>query len=273
MKQITSNVYVETGGHGCNIGFVVTSDGVVAHDTPVASVLVQAWLKEIAKHGPLRYVINGEGHPDHIGGNCWMGGILIAHEGARDAILKTDLNTLRQMQKRFAPDAPESSDLKLRTPDITLSQRLTIYLGKHTFRLMALPGHSRWQVTNYVPEEGVIFTSDNVVGTNMPFFFEAVPEEWLKTLEFIDTLDFAKLVPGHGEVKDKSYVKEMIKIVHRWIDPVKDAVKQGLALEETIKKVSAIKEFAELAKASTMPGPGIVVNSVTGIYTYYKNKK
>jgi cyclase len=272
MKQITPNVYVETSGRGCNIGFVVTSDGVVAHDTPVASTLAQAWLKEINKHGALRYVINGEGHPDHIGGNCYMGGILIAHEGARDAILKTDINQIKGMQKRFAPDAPEDPGLKLRTPDITLSQRLTIYLGKHTFRLMALPGHSRWQVTNYVPEEGVVFTSDNVVTTNMPFFFDSVPDEWLKSLEYIDTLDFVKLVPGHGEVQEKSYVKEMLKVLHRWIDPVKDAVKQGLTLEETVKKISAIKEFAELIKQSTTPGPGSVPNNVAGIYNYYTKK-
>jgi cyclase len=272
MKQITPNVYVEISGRGCNIGFVVTSDGVVAHDTPVSGLAARAWLQEIKKHGPLRYVINGEGHPDHIAGNCYMGGILIAHEGARDAILKTDINQIKQMQKRFAPDAPDDPALKLRPPDITLSQRLTLYLGKHTFKLMALPGHSRWEVTTYVPEEGVIFTSDNVVGTNMPFFFEAVPEEWLESLRYLETLDFTKIVPGHGDVQDKSYLKQMINVIHRWIDPVKEAVKQGLTLEETVKKISAIKEFAELAKASTMPGPGIVVSSITGIYKYYTKK-
>jgi cyclase len=271
MQKVTDNVYVETGGRGCNIGFVVTSDGVVAHDTPVAQVLVQAWLKEIAKHGALRYVINGEGHPDHIGGNCWMGGILIAHEGARDAILKTDLNTLRQMQKRFAPDAPESPDLKLRPPDITLSERLTLYLGKHTFKLMALPGHSPYQVSVYVPEERVIFTSDNVVTQGTPFFHQALPDEWIKSLQYIEKLDFDKVIPGHGEVKDKSYIQQMIKTIHTWADPIKEMVKKGLTLEETQKQIAAIKEIADIAKNSPMPG--VAAMNAGGIYAYYKNKK
>jgi cyclase len=269
MQKLTENVYVQTGRRGCNTGFVVTSDGVIAHDTPMSHADAKEWVKEITKHGTLRYVINGEGHPDHIAGNCYMGGTLIAHEGAREAILKTDINNLKQMQQRMAPDTSSADkDFKLRTPDITFSERLTIFLGKHTFHLFALPGHSPYQVSVYVPEERVIFTSDNVVTTGMPFFREALPDEWLKSLQFIDKLDFDKVVPGHGEVADKSYIKQMIKTIHVWIDPVKDAIKKGMTLEETQKKIASMKEFAEIFKNAMIPG--MIDNSVAGIYNYYK---
>jgi cyclase len=273
MQKITENVYAETGARGCNTSFVVTSDGVVAIDTPITPAIARKWLAEIAKHGTLRYVINGEAHPDHIAGNCYMGGTLIAHEGARDAILKTDPNTIKQMQQRMAPggSSPDSADFRLRAPDITFSERLTIYLGKHTFHLFALPGHSANQVYVFVPEEKVIFTSDNVVTTGMPFFFESLPDEWIKGLQFVEKLDFDKLVPGHGEVAEKSYIKQMIKTIDTWIDPVKDAIKKGMALEETQKKIASMQEFAGIIKNMTMPG--MFNNSVAGIYKYYKNKK
>jgi cyclase len=270
VQKVTENVYVKIGKGSCNTSFVVTSDGVVAIDTPVSPAETRDWVKEITRHGPLRYVINGEAHPDHIAGNCYMGGTLIAHEGAREAILKTDVNSIKQMQQRMATGGPaqDSGDFRLRAPDITFSERLIIYLGKHTFHLFALPGHSPNQVYVYVPEERVIFTSDNVVTTGKPFFFEALPDKWIKGLQFIDTLDFDKIVPGHGEVADKSYIKEMIKTIHFWIDPVKDAIKKGLTLEETQKKIATMQEFAETIKSLTMPG--MVNNSVAGIYKYYK---
>ncbi len=158
MQNITKNVFVETGNRGCNTGFVVTAGGVVAIDTPMVPAAAKKWVAEIAKHGTLRYVINGEAHGDHISGNCYMGGILIAHEGAREEILKSEIGSYKQMLERLAPGSPLDPEFKYRPPDITLTDRLTIYLGKHTFRLMALPGHSPYQVSVFVPEERVVFT-------------------------------------------------------------------------------------------------------------------
>jgi cyclase len=269
MKKITDSVFVETGNRGCNTGFVVTSDGVVAVDTPMVPDAAKKWAAEIAKHGTLRYVINGEAHGDHISGNCYLGGILIAHEGAREEILKSDIDSYLQMMRRLALDFTPGKDFRYRAPDITLSDRLTIYLGKHTFKLMALPGHSPYQVCVYVPEERVLFTSDNVVSA-MPFFRQALPDEWIKSLQYLQTLDFAKIVCGHGEVQDKSYLPQMIKNIRTWVGAVSDAIKKGMTLEEAQKNVTMVKEFPDLVKNLAMPG--VVPMNVAGIYNYLKNK-
>ncbi|MGD0795588.1 MAG: MBL fold metallo-hydrolase [Dehalococcoidales bacterium] len=269
MQKITSNVYVETGNRGCNTSFVVTADGVVAIDTPMVPEAAKKWAAEIAKHGPLRYVINGEAHGDHISGNCYLGGILIAHEGTREAILNSDLTSYKQMLERLAPGIPLDKDFRYRAPDITLTDRLTIYLGKHTFRLMALPGHSPYQVTVYVPEERVVFTSDNVV-TVMPFFRQALPDEWIKSLKYLQQLDFDKVVCGHGEVQDKAYLPQMIKNIQTWTGAVADAIKKGMTLEEAQKNVTMIKEFPDLARNQQMPG--VIPMNVAALYGYLKNK-
>jgi cyclase len=270
MHQITDNVYVETGNRGCNTGFVVTSEGVVAHDTPMSPDAARKWVAEIAKHGALRYVINGEAHGDHISGNCYMGGTLIAHEGARAEILKSDVASYKQMMSRLLPGTPLDSAFRYRPPDITFTDRLTIFLGKHTFKLMALPGHSPYQVMTFVPEERLVFTSDNVV-TSMPFFHQALPDEWIKSLKYLQTLDFDKVVCGHGEVQEKSYITQMIKNIQTWVGAVSDAIKKGMTLEEAQKNVTMVKEFPDLVKNTTMPG--VVQMNVGGIYKYLKNKK
>ena len=59
MLQLTSNVFVETQIRGCNHGFVTTSEGVVMIDSPQKPSDALKLKAEIAKHGELRYIING----------------------------------------------------------------------------------------------------------------------------------------------------------------------------------------------------------------------
>ena len=76
MKQLTSNVWVETEVRGCNFGFVTTSEGIVLIDTPHKPSTAM-WLKsEIERRSPstgpgLRYIINTEPHGDHWTGNAF----------------------------------------------------------------------------------------------------------------------------------------------------------------------------------------------------------
>ena len=88
MRQLTSNVYVETEVRGCNHGFVTTSDGVVMIDSPHKPTDALKLKAEIAKHGQLRYIINTEPHGDHWTGNAFFDAPVIAHEGVRTRILK-----------------------------------------------------------------------------------------------------------------------------------------------------------------------------------------
>ena len=89
MKQVSSNVWVETETRGCNFGFVTTTDGIVMIDSPHKPSTAM-WLKsEIAKRGLLRYIINTEPHGDHWTGNAFFDAPVIAHEGVRTRMLNT----------------------------------------------------------------------------------------------------------------------------------------------------------------------------------------
>lgn len=248
MQQVTSNVYVETANRGCNTGFVVTKAGVVMVDTPFIPADAQKWRAEIAKYGELRYVIDGEPHPDHISGNCWFGGTLIAHEGTRRTIMDAKPEEMINMLKRMAPDQlPLDPAFKYRLPDITISQSLTLYLGSHTFQLICLPGHTPYQVAVYVPEERVVFTSDNVV-EEFPLFFQSVPYGWLDSLKQLQKLDIDKIIPGHGKVCEKGFLQEMSSTVQYWIDAVESAIKRGWSLEETMEKVTLEDKYPQLSR-------------------------
>ena len=91
MKQLTANVYVETGLRGSNHGFVTTSDGLVLIDGPFKPSDALRLRAELERRGRLRYLINTEPHGDHWTANAFFDVPVIAHEGVRTRILATDM--------------------------------------------------------------------------------------------------------------------------------------------------------------------------------------
>jgi len=269
MQKITENIYVESELSRCNTSIVVTSDGVVVIDTPMIPAEARKVATEVGKFGPVRYVINTEPHGDHISGNCYFGGQVVAHEGTRDAILASKVEDLENMLRMMAPDSPPvDEDFYYRPPDITFSERLTLYLGKHTFRLMNLPGHSPYQVGVYVPEEKIVFTSDNVVVENIPFMHQALPFEWLKSLKEYEKLDVDKVVPGHGRVVDKSCFGKMAETIQTFIDTVQAAVDKGMSLPEVQEKVTFEGLLPQIPRDERFSG--VIQMNVTRIYELLK---
>ena len=59
-----------------------------------------------------------------------------------------------------------------------------------------MPGHTPYQGAVHIPEEGVIFTSDNVFHNVQTFLHEALPDEWLNTLQNLKDMDVETMVPG-----------------------------------------------------------------------------
>lgn len=253
MQKITENVYAETEFPGCNPGFVVTKEGVVMIDTPQMPADAIRWRDEIAKHGEVRYLINTEPHGDHFTGNCFFESTVVAHEGTREAILAASVEQLKERLKQRAPESLSLMEgFRYRPPTITLSQQLTLYVGDHTFRLIHVPGHTPFQVAVHIPEERVVFTSDNVFYKVPAYLHQALPYEWLDSLKRIQELEADVLVPGHGDICDPSYIPEMSAVIQDWIDAVTKAIDQGMSLEEAQDKISFLDRYPMEAGSEPM---------------------
>ena len=270
MQKVTENVYAETEFQGCNPGFVVTSDGVVMIDTPQIPADAVKWRDEIARHGPVRYLIITEPHGDHFTGNHFFEGTIVAHEGTREAILASTTEPLRERLEQMSPDSlPLLEGFSYRPPTITLSERLTLYAGKHTFRLINHPGHTPYQVAVHVPEEGVVFTSDNIFHRVHPFLHQAVPYQWLDSLDRLQELGAEFLVPGHGDVCRPSYIPEMKAVIQAWIDAVSDAISKGMSLEEAQEKISLLDRYP-MQPGNEAMGPMLQRMNVARLYEVLK---
>ncbi len=262
MEQIARNVYVDTdlakrvSPHGCSYGFVVTSAGIVLIDTPMLPTDAMRCRAEIASRGEVSYIINTEFHLDHIAGNYFFPGTVVSHQGVRDMIITpteegmayqtgksgVPINLRDRALNRFRKSDPEglalARDFQPRPPTITFSERLTLYVGDHTFELIHLPGHVSCQLAVYIPQERVVFTGDNFTNEWQATMWNSCPLEWLESLKTIEALDVDYIVPGHGPAGDKAAVREFSAFIQGAIDTVRQAIRRGMTREEAANTIS-----------------------------------
>jgi cyclase len=272
MQQVTRNVFVETDFIGCNTTFITTSEGIVLIDTPQLPVDSMTWKDIIANKGKVKYVINSEPHIDHISGNCFFEGIGVSHQGTRDAILNTPVDMIKGIFTRISPSNAEyRGKYFLKPPTITFSNTMSLYLGEHTFNLFHLPGHSPYQISIHIPEENVIVTSDNVIYKLLPGFREAVPYEWIKSLDFLTTLGNNTLIPGHGQVCDSDYLPEMKAVIQDCINVITGAIQKGLTLKEAQAKLVLAPDYP-LEPKHPMSYQFVQQESIASLYNALEGK-
>ncbi len=245
MQQITDSIFVETEFPGCNTSIIATGEGSVVIDTPAVPNLARGWAFEAAKYNGIRYVINGEPHTDHVAGNCWFDAPVIAAAGVREWIASLTREDLVGELSWMAPQAlPLDADFYYKLPEFSVKEELVIHLGKLTLQLMVMPGHTPFNMAVYVPEEKVLFTSDNVI-EGMPIMVHCVPA-WLDTLNRLEQFDVDYVVRGHGTVGNKSSINEMKDNLNYCFDAVKAAIDRGWNLDDACRKLTFSERFPPL---------------------------
>lgn len=249
MEKLTPNVYVETKIRGCNPGIVFTSEGSVFIDTAQwISTLLE--MRGFAKEkGPIKYLINTEGHIDHIFGNHWFAGesVVIGHEKLNELFWTVaadldcydySLDVISRQDKAFLHLMPSREDYIVNRPQITFNNHMTLKLGSHTFELYHTPGHSPSQICVYIPEERVAFTGDTLFSGCQTWLHSAEIDTLFKTLDFLETLDVEWFVPGHGPVVGMAFIREQRAFIYEWIAAVAKGIQKGWTQEECIKNIS-----------------------------------
>jgi cyclase len=269
MKQITANVFVETGLKGANHGFVTTSDGVVLIDTPHKPSDALRLKSEIERRGPLRYIINTEPHGDHWTGNAFFQVPVVAQEGVRSRILSTDLAAHVARVASFGPEEPKLlENYKLNAPVITFQSEMTLHVGNHTFRMVHMPGHTPYQAAVIVVEEGVVFSSDNIFCKVHTWIQEGNPELWLKALESLRALREETFVPGHGPVCDKKYLDEQGSFIREWTDYVRAGIERGMNKDDCVANLTAMTERYPMDVGQDGMAPHVMRLNVANLYDY-----
>jgi len=269
MKRVSANVYVESGFVACNVAFVTTKEGIVAIDTPMRPTEAMQWRDEISKRGQLRYLINTEEHADHWLSSWIFGGVLVTSQETRDKLSRISVEEAVEKVRRMDPnELPHMKSFNLRLADISFTGSLNLYLGDHSFRLFPLVGHSTGGIGVYIPEERVVFATDCIFHHLKTWLPEAIPDQWLESLEKLGGLDVDVIVPGHGDICNKDYLREQANIIKQWVAVVQAAIEQGISEEEAIAKISQPDPYP---KQPNTPGtePELNRKNIARLYQIY----
>lgn len=242
MRRISANVYAEIYFWGCNPGFLATTDGVLLIDTPQQPIDALRWKERINEHGRPRYLVNTEPHQDHIRGNAFYPEVEVIGQAG----LQTRYDQMspgffsEELIERTKTDDPDSVHL-IGHPDFpanpitrTFDSTLDLQIGNHTVHFIHMPGHTAPQTSVYIPQEGIVFTGDNIFHKCRTFIQEGNPWEWLDALESIRALDVETIVPGHGEPCDKSYLDAQGQLIKDWIGAIEIFVSKGMTEDEAV---------------------------------------
>jgi cyclase len=140
---------------------------------------------------------------------------------------------------------PEFQKGRIELPNQTFTDSLTLFLGKREVDVRFLGrANTAGDVVVYVPDAKALMTGDILVGP-IPFGTGSYVSEWIAVMKKLDAMDAAVIVPGHGPVEhDETHLHAMTALLESIDSQVRDAVKAGLSLDDTRKKVD-ISKFTE----------------------------
>ncbi len=197
-----------------NIGVVLGDDAALVIDsrsTGAQADELRHDLRELTS-APIRAVVNTHWHDDHTFGNHRLRPAeLWGHERCAQR-LATDGERMKRSLARQHPElAGELADLVVDPPERTFSEQGLPSIGGRRIRLEHLGrGHTDSDVVVSVPGTGVLFAGDLVEHGAPPNFGDAYPLDWPETVSRMLELVHGPVVPGHGDVVDRSFVDDQL---------------------------------------------------------------
>ena len=245
IQEIAPNIFVETEFHGANVGFIITSEGVILIDTPMLPSDAHLWQDEIRQRTDkeIRYIINTDHHRAHIVGNQYFPtGTVMAHEFAWKNMQSYGDSFRTRLLNLYSDRIPEAAEewkqhLVITLPEITFTDRTILFSGDKEIQMIPVGGHTPATTVIYFPDERLLFAGDLVVTDRPPFLSQGNTKEWLQALTYLRKLQYDILIPGHGEVTGKEATERMSEFLRLVRRKVRSAYRAGLSKADTARSL------------------------------------
>jgi glyoxylase-like metal-dependent hydrolase (beta-lactamase superfamily II) len=286
---------------GANSPILVNEDEAIVVDSETSPAAARALVSDLKAitNKPVRFVVDTHYHYDHAFGNqIFPPDVqvighdntrmrLLTHDTMKEATFLTSVQTVparvEALKQRLATETDpqqkatlerqvanslayleQVKEVKVTPPNVTFNDTLTLVRGGREIRLIYLGrGHTDTDVVIYLPKERVICTGD-LMESVVSYAGDSFPEDWIRTLDRLKTIDFDTVMPGHGVVfKGKGKIDAFQRYLRDVITQVTALKKQGLSVEDAAARVDVTKYKDDLP---SIRGVGIDAAAVRRMY-------
>jgi len=204
-----------------NVGIIAGKERTLVVDVgmgPRNGARVLQAAREKAEGRPL-VVTTTHFHPEHgFGLQVFRGEAHIVYNRAQLDELHDKGQAYVDMFRTFGQSVAEALEgVEMVEPDeVYDGERSELDLGGRRVELLTRGlAHTRGDQVVFLPEERILFTGDLVESRIFPIYPYFPPDDadvngslWIDVLRWIELLEPAQVVPGHGEVRDMSVITE-----------------------------------------------------------------
>lgn len=240
MHRVADGIYYQPSFRLVNLGVVETPKGLVLVDTPMLPSLALKWRQEVEQLGPIKYILNTDHLPEHVLGNLFLPGDIVAHDGTHDKMRMTPKSKeqLRKVVRQYDPEGSKLlNDFEPRYPNLMLYDRLTMYLGDLQLEFIHLPGHTPNNVGLFLPHARILFAGDTVVSGYRPYLGLSDIPSWITTLQAIQVMEVDLIIPGRGEPIKPEALDVLIKYLQIMEDRVRELIEEGRNRDEVVSRM------------------------------------
>ncbi len=199
-----------------NCFIIITEEGVVIVDGLHNDERTALLVEEVRKltDQPIRYVIIGADHGDHIAGN---------NAFPEDVIYIAHPRTIAMI----------AANARLPVPQEAVADSRTLILGGVEMEIMHLGrAHTGTDLVVYLPQDDVLWASETWFNRLYPSVggqMTAVPTEWLAVLQRIDAMNVGLNLPNHGFIDTPEILAEEFRNFMRALE---NLIEEGRAMYE-----------------------------------------
>lgn len=258
LRELVAGVWFETSYEGGNVGIIGSERGALIVDPPMRQTEAQALQANLQALGiaTIYGIVNTDYHPEHFLGNTFfMPTRVFGHELTAKSIAKYETAPEQSPTPYPIEDGVESdslSQVEVCSPEITISDQLSLYLGDRQIQILYLEGHTSASLGVYLPRERILFAGDNVTRNEHPIMYQANSAAWIETLNRILAMDIEIIVPSNGEPCGKDAVEPLVHYIAEMRQRVETLFLGGASRRECVDKVGMLDYFDFTEDQATM---------------------
>jgi glyoxylase-like metal-dependent hydrolase (beta-lactamase superfamily II) len=203
-SQISEHGWAYTAEGDPNTGIIVGDDAVLVADTQATPSMAADVIRRIREvtDKPIKYVVLTHYHAVRVlGASAYAPQEIIASQDTYDLIVERGEQDKASEIGRFPRlfRNVETVPAGLTWPTITFTGAMTLWLGKLEVQLLQLGrGHTKGDTVVWLPQERALLSGDLIEFGAAPYAGDAYFKDWPHTLDNLEALKPAAVVPGRG---------------------------------------------------------------------------